>query len=109
MLGSIYKIGDLDHRIEIYQNVDLEAEGEQIPNFKKIGEVWANVREASGQEKQSAEKETAFGRVVFTIRYDVDFKDEEHRIKWDDDFYDILYIRTVDRKRFLEITGQRLR
>lgn len=109
MLGSVYDIGNLDERIEIWKDSIVEGPGEHIPNFKKIAEVWSDVREASGQERESSDKETAFGEVIFYIRYDADFKDERMRVKWDDDFYDVTYISMIARKRFLEIRGRRLR
>lgn len=64
--------------------------------------VWAAVKESNGNEAYAGDKLTAERVTTFTIRYRSDLN-EEYRISYDGNFYDVLSILEVSRKRFLEI------
>lgn len=92
--------GDLDRKIDIltldtHKNT-LGEMGKSLSPFATG--VWAKKQDISGKEEVESERETAFGRTDFTIRYRSDLK-ETMVLQCEGVTYDILNVREGDGER----------
>jgi len=100
-------IGDLDRRIEIYsQTTAVDTFGERVESDVLLYTYWASVTPVSGSEKIEGKKPTATSQIMFTIRYKGGLT-EKMTIRWDSQVYQIISIEEVDRRRYLNITGEK--
>jgi len=100
-------IGELRDRVNIKKPTDSQTSSGSIEKtWATLATVWAKVEEKSGQEAQEAERETAFTKTVFTVRYDSNTS--QVKKTWEIEFNSNLYeVTTVLRigniNRFLQI------
>lgn len=100
-------IGELDRRITIYYNIEGENDfGEIELTRRELISVWAKFEPGTGSEATEANKVTASLTAKFTIRYRTGLN-ETMSIYFDSEWYDIISINKIDRKRYLEITAEK--
>lgn len=105
-ISGLVQIGSMDRKITIEQVTETpNAFGERIQSWATFAEVWAAKEDNGGKEEYTAEKETSFGKTVFTIRY-LSTINEKMRITLDSKTYDIINIAEIGRRRFQRITTQ---
>lgn len=99
--------GDLDRRVIIYTaTTATDSFGQDVATDAILATVWAKITPVGGGEDTEGNKVTASNRVMFTIRHRTDVT-EKMKVKFDSEYYDILTIEKPDRKRRLEITGEK--
>ena len=108
-LAQQIPIGNLDQRVIFEQDTSELVQGEHRPSWEVVTTVWANVIESTGTESGELERETAFGKATFTIRYNATLTNEAMRILWNGDYYDVTHVKTIARNRFMIIEAQRTR
>ena len=101
--------GTLDRRINILEpTVVRDAMGAAIEQFSVR---WANVpcsaRPFTGREKYKVEsaREMTYKQYKFTVRY-ISGLNQKHRIVFEGETFDILYISELVRRQGLEILAQ---
>ncbi len=100
-------IGRFDRRIEIYGSTTAtDGFGQPVETESLFKTVWAKIEALGGTEGTEGNKVTAAGKVKFSIRYRTGVT-EAMQIKFDSEYYDILSIGKPDRKRILEIVGEK--
>lgn len=101
--------GSLDRRISIQQRVIVrDAMGAPKESFSvQYGNVPANVKPFLGKEKFHVEsaRELSYKQYKFTIRYKAGIT-EKHRIVYEGQNFDILFIAEEGRREALVITAQ---
>jgi len=109
-LSKNIKIGRMDLRITFRQSTDTQSDsGATVESFADVATVWANVTaNGSGSERFVMEKETAFNRKFFTIRYRTDLN-EKMILIYESEEYDIKSLQELEntRKRFLKIQAEK--
>jgi len=100
-------IGKFDRRIQIYGTTStVDAYGQPVTARALMHTVWAKMEPLEGSEGTDGDKVTATGRVKFSIRYRTGLN-EAREILFDEEYYDVVSIEKPDRKRILEITGEK--
>lgn len=98
------RAGALDRRITIERNTpthDADS-NEEVASWGTLATVWAQAKPLRGSERFEADRENAERTVTFRIRHRTDI-DEEMRIVFDGDNYDIESIAEIGRSEGLEI------
>jgi len=98
-------IGELDRRITIYSHTDTQsATGEPIRSWSLIRTCWAFVELAGGSETIIGNTPTVRSDKTFTIRYS-SVINENVRIEFEGQKYNIQHIEEIDRKRYMKISA----
>jgi len=106
MLHTKLQIGKLDRRITIQELIITADEYNQsVPTWSTLATVWASVEDKTGSESFRADQLTAYRNTVFTIRY-ISGIDETMRVKYNDQYFNIRMVKSPDRLRTLELTGE---
>ncbi len=106
-----HKIGALDRRImlRIY-TVKADDYGQEVKTWEDFVEVWANVRNTTGLEKEASSKKTSFENTIFMVRYSDHTKtlSEPDRILYNSNTYEIkaVFEEAETRHRYLKIIAQ---
>ena len=84
------------------ENTTVNAVGTPTEVYLLLRKVWANVYIKSGATEFNMEGAVPFTMVEFTIRYDpqIDYK---CRILYENQYYHIAHIETIERKHWLKI------
>ena len=104
-LSKIVEVGSLDRRVAIQTATAAtnEYHGETL-TWATTSTVWARVDWQGGHEtSEGAERKTAVSSVVFTIRYLTAAKGKKVRISYDSQLFDVVNVKELGRKRFLEL------
>ena len=102
-------LGRMDTKIYLQQITETRNRtGGVTETWDDWLESWAMIDypQTGTDEKQSANQQTAFLRVKFTIRYR-DGITEKHRVRYGDRFFDILSVVPIGRNHILEITAEK--
>ena len=108
-LGKILPIGTLDRKIVIERyTATRDAYGGEVVTWAILATVWAGVEygQKISDEKQDTAKQIATKNIVFNIRYSTAYT-EKDRILFESEYYDILNITHLGRKRFTVIEAER--
>lgn len=101
--------GNLDRRINIEQLVvSRDAMGGANPSYAiQYGNIPASVKAFTGREKYKVEsaREMSYKQIKIVIRY-INGITNKHRIYFEGQYYDILYISEMIRREGLEILAQ---
>ena len=97
-------IGRLDKRIEIETQSTVDSRDvfgavEFTSNWSRQGYYYAEVKTLSGNEVNENGRQNGYARVEFTIRYLNNISIDNHRIKYDGRYFDIVNIRTLNSNR----------
>lgn len=99
----IKDLGELDRRITIQQASEaVDSYGQMVRTYSTLGQFWAKVDYASGEEGEDSNRLEAVKKVEFVIRYNASIG-EKHRISWDGDTFEIEAVLPVERKRFMHL------
>ena len=104
-LTKIAEIGNLDRRVTIQTATPTvnDYHGETL-SWATTATVWAKVDWQTGHEtSEGVERKTAVSSVVFTIRYLVAAKSKKVRVGYDSLLFDVVTVKELSRKRFLEL------
>jgi len=63
------KVGRLRHRIVLQQRADLVIDGEVVPGWTDLAEVWASIEPVSGREYFAAQQVSAETSTRILIRW----------------------------------------
>lgn len=97
------KAGELDRRITLETYTTTKnSYGEEEKTWSTLATVWAKIDYSGGTEDFEADKNTAIGRVRFSIRHRTDVT-EQTRILYESEYYDILAINEIGRREGLEL------
>jgi SPP1 family predicted phage head-tail adaptor len=100
-------IGELYRRITISNPTETaDAFGGKAITWSTLATCWSEADPTIGQEGTEAEKITATGFMDFKIRYRTGI-DQKSRITYNSEYYDIIEIKEVGRRRFLVLTGKK--
>jgi SPP1 family predicted phage head-tail adaptor len=106
--------GNLNQKIDIEQfNIDQSDSGATKKDWTLLRTVFAEVKYKTGGEPIEAHQEQGFNIVEFTIRYcsvlnTASAKATElQRIKYDNEYFDILYVNKVGRNIYQKIIAKR--
>ena len=108
MSSSSTPIGERDRRITILKKeTTTNAFNEAVVSWSDLITVWAKVSEAQGTEGYESDQLTERRLTVFDITYRCSVT-VEHRIKYNDRYYDIVSIVEPDRRRTLKLKARLL-
>jgi SPP1 family predicted phage head-tail adaptor len=94
------QLGDLNRRIVIEQPTTTKADdGQEIPSWSTLSEVWAKVSFEKGGEAMEADQLVARRIIKFWIRYRE--VDETMRILFDGGYFNIRHIERIGRSKYL--------
>lgn len=100
-------IGNLDRRIILANyTATISDIGEPVFTYATLATVWAWVKYLKGDERLIQTKETVTADCVFVIRYRT--LTEKTRIQYGSDYYDIIHIAELGRRKYLELTARRV-
>lgn len=103
--------GELNKRISIYRNPELEEDGylPETPNPVLIHTCWAKFTQTSGTEMVKSNADFGETKVRFLIRYTRRGIDRKMYVRYKGENYEILYINTYgDSMEYMEIWCKRL-
>lgn len=101
------RTGRLDRIITIQGfSSSQDSYGEEIKTWTDTAKVWANKRNAKGNERFIANQDVATVDAIFTIRYRAGITPLMRILDVDSREYNILSVIDVDRKRWLELHAQ---
>lgn len=101
------RTGRLDRIITIQGfSSSQDSYGEEIKTWTDTAKVWANKRNAKGNERFIANQDVATVDAIFTIRYRAGITPLMRILDVDGREHNILSVIEVDRKRWLEIYAQ---
>ena len=96
-------VGNLDRRVEIGSyNETKNDSGEVLRSWTYGSPIWAQLQPAGGREQMEAEQKVGIIDAIFLIRYRTGVT-QRNLIKYESQYYDILAIEEVDRKRYLKL------
>ena len=97
-------IGHMRHQIELQKPTNTRAAGGGITDaYTTLVNLWAAIEPKRGNESLQQGQVKEQTTHLFTIRYRKDIG-TNFRILYDEDYYNIRYIKNVDhRDRFLEL------
>ncbi len=100
--------GRLDRRIIIEQNTNTSpnTHGDVVPSWSTLATVWAEIKPIRVNERFQGQQELAQAEYKIYIRYRTDL-DPKMRIQYNSEYYDILGIMEIGRKKGLEIQARR--
>jgi len=102
------EIGQMDRRIVLQDYTLTRTDyGESTPTYTTTATVWAAVRFGSGNERMVADKNTAVGDVIFTIRFRSGIT-EKTRISWDGNYWDIQHIAYLGRRQYVDLIAKKV-
>lgn len=108
MSSSKTPIGERDRRITIQEKtITTNSFNEEVVTWSDLITVWAKVSEAQGDENYEADQLTERRLTVFDINHRSDVT-VEHRIAYNDRYYDVVSIVEPDRKRSLKLKARLL-
>lgn len=107
MLEHKYAIGNLDKRVTIIKkSIVFNSFNEEIETWILHKLTWCKEENtglgSTGTESIQADKDTAIRKTTLIFRYDATYN-EEMRVVMDAKVYDIISIKSPDRKRFLSV------
>lgn len=95
--------GRLDRRIIIQEDTPTQdTYGDETSTWSTFATVWANVKSKSGKEYFNSDQVVAERSRIFKIRY-LPGVNEQMRISYDSNFYDIQTVSEIGRKEGMEI------
>ena len=101
------RAGKLDRRIRIEsKSATLDSYGQEVISWVLVDEVWAEIMPKRGNEVMASMQTTPESTTIFRIRY-LPAVNENCRIVYRSEAYDILYIAEIDRKEGMEITAKK--
>lgn len=101
------RTGRLDRIITIQGfSSSQDSYGEEIKTWTDTAKVWANKRNAKGNERFIANQDVATVDAIFTIRYREGITPLMRLLDADGREYNILSVIEVDRRRWLELYAQ---
>lgn len=98
----------MDRQIQIYEVVKTkDSIGGESEELREYAKIWSEVRINAGAEsyRAGAGKEFVNKTAEFFCRYDSKIT-ELNRIKYNEQFYDILSVREIGRRSGLQILGE---
>ena len=107
-------IGFLDRRItvQVQSTANRNAYGEVPPNnaYTDVATVWAALDNKSAMNTEIAEQESTINRVTWRVRSSALMRlvTPKYRIKYGSEYYNILAVQEVGRKRELHFISERL-
>jgi SPP1 family predicted phage head-tail adaptor len=107
-------IGFLDRRItvQVQSTATRNAFGEVPPSaaYTDVATVWAALDNKSATNIEIAEQETTMNRVTWRVRSSsvTRLVTPKYRIKYGDDYYNILAVQEVGRKNELHFISERV-
>ena len=107
-------IGFLDRRItvQVQSTATRNAFGEVPPDaaYTDVATVWAALDNKSAANTEIAEQETTINRVTWRVRSSsvTRLVTPKYRIKYGDDYYNILAVQEVGRKNELHFISERV-
>lgn len=104
------RAGALDRAIEIWSKVTLQnTAGELTETWQRTASEWAKVESELRPEMFVGDRTLSYKTKYFTIRYYAGLSPDTHRIRFEDEDYDILAIGEVEnrgRRIWLRVLGQ---
>ena len=100
--------GQMDRRITIETLTATRGlSGAQKRSWATLATVWAEEMDySSGGEFYEANEKTAINKTKFRVRY-LSTITETERILYDSNYYDILHIKVIGRKRYMILTAEK--
>ena len=99
-------IGNMDRRISL-QSTTLTTNdyGQRVASWATYATVWASIKYKSGGEKLTDDQVGSTQTVDFTIRYSTDVSGAKasHRIVYNGNNYEILYVQEIGRREGLNL------
>ena len=99
----MYNVNDLNRQIVFEkEKTSKNAYGTPVEGYSFLKTAFANIRVLSRGSEYNEEGTLPFTRVEFVVRYDpmIDYK---CRIQYENQYYEIGHIETMNRKQFLKI------
>jgi len=97
-------IGHMDRRIAL-QSTTLTTNdyGQRVASWATYATVWASIKYKGGSEKVTDDQVGSTQTVDFTIRYSTDVSGVKasHRLVYNSQNYEILYVQEIGRKEGL--------
>lgn len=81
------------------------AIGEVVKTWTDLFTTWAEYTPATGTEVFRSDKEVAVKTAKFLMRFDSRITQSD-RISFDSDYYEILYIREMNRREYYEVLAE---
>ena len=107
-------LGKLDRKIDIEQYSLVQSDtGAVSKSWSLLRSVFAKVDYKGGGEPIEARQEQSYNIVEFTIRFCKDLNtgnadtNAQQRIKFDDQYFDILYVNEIGRRTYQKIVAKR--
>jgi SPP1 family predicted phage head-tail adaptor len=101
------RAGKLDRRIRIEsKSATLDSYGQEVISWVLVDEVWAEIDPKRGNEIMASMQTTPEATKIFRIRY-LSTVNENCRIVYRSEAYDIKYIAEIGRQEGMEITAQK--
>src|SRR3990167_3408117 len=102
------RAGNLDRRITVQtKTLTANSYGERVASWADTFTTWANVFEIAGKEKFEASQLVDKADIRFSIRYRTGVN-EEQRIVYDSNYYDIYSVTELGRQDGLEIFATKI-
>ena len=90
--------GKLDQKITLENPVETNTGGELLVSYVAVETVFGHVRSQRGNESFEAARQESKATLRILLRFRDDIK-TDWRIKWDDQYYNIIYIDRADRRK----------
>ena len=102
--------GKLDRIISRGVSVDItNALNEKVSLSVSYTDYFAAVRHSAFNEKHEDSQQQGIDIIYFIVRYDSIWFDRVAHIKWENEKYDVLGARQIDRRHYIEIKTQKIK